>query len=198
MAETDRQIRQRQATRRRLTQAAQSLFADRGYEATTIDDIAAAAGVSRRTFFYHFASKDDVIQSWHQEFEDALTEAIRLAPPAWPILRVTEAAVVAALGAFDVEQALRLEQLKRDTPALRARDQGKYERLETAITHALAMRAGLEADDLRIKVDAMLMTGILRVGSTGWIAAMLAGVPIERYVHDVIATIGDSLGAPHT
>lgn len=193
MAETDRQIRQRESTRRRLAQAAQTLFASHGFDATTVDDIAAAAGVSRRTFFYHFASKEDVILSWHEEFEQALTGAIRSAPPDLPLLELTANAVIAALGHFDVQEALRIEQIKRDTPALRARDQGKYERLEQAIGGALAERAHLAPDDLRVKVDAMLMTGVLRVGSNGWMAAMMAGVPIERYVREVISTVGTSL-----
>lgn len=195
MAETERQVQQRQNTRRRLAQAAQALFASRGFDATTVDEIATEAGVSRRTFFYHFASKEDVILSWHDEFEQALIGAIRAAPRELPLLDLTATAVIAALGQFDVHEALRIEQLKRDTPALRARDQGKYERLEQAIGAALAERAGLEPDELPVKVDAMLMTGILRVGSNGWMAAMTAGVPIERYVRDVIRTISASLAA---
>src|SRR5579872_5890996 len=47
--------------RRRLERVAVGLFAQRGFERTTIDDIAAAAGIGRRTFFRYFGSKNDVI-----------------------------------------------------------------------------------------------------------------------------------------
>jgi AcrR family transcriptional regulator len=53
--------RQKQATRETLRSAALRLFVERGFRETTADEIAAAAGVSRRTFFLHFASKDEVL-----------------------------------------------------------------------------------------------------------------------------------------
>jgi AcrR family transcriptional regulator len=49
--------RKRLETRERLTRVAMALFLDRGFEATTLDDIAAAADVSRRSFFHYFGSK---------------------------------------------------------------------------------------------------------------------------------------------
>ena len=62
-------LRQRklQETRERLTRAAMALFLERGFEAATIDDIAAAADVSRRSFFHYFASKEDVVAAWQED-----------------------------------------------------------------------------------------------------------------------------------
>jgi hypothetical protein len=101
--------------------------------------------------------------------------------------------VIAALGQFDAEEARVIEQLKRDTPALRARDQGKYERLERAIAGALAERSGAAPDDLRVRLDAMLITGMLRVGGEGWVAAAAAGVPIREYVRQTVSALGAGL-----
>jgi AcrR family transcriptional regulator len=53
--------RQKQATRETLRSVARRLFVERGFRETTADEISAAAGVSRRTFFLHFASKDEVL-----------------------------------------------------------------------------------------------------------------------------------------
>ena len=50
--------RKRQQIRERLTRTAVALFLERGFEATTLDDIAAAADISRRSFFHYFASKE--------------------------------------------------------------------------------------------------------------------------------------------
>jgi AcrR family transcriptional regulator len=193
MAESGRREQKREATRRRLTRAAQRLFAAQGVDGTTVDEIAAAAGVSRRTFFHYFASKEDVVLSRHEDFERVLLDAVRTAPPQAALLAVAEEAMVAALEQFDAEEARVLEQLKRDAPALRERDQGKYERLERALAGALAERAGAPADDLRVRLDAMLIAGVLRVGSAGWVEAASAGGSVRGYVRELLDAVG---GAP--
>src|SRR5260221_13721428 len=72
--------RKRQLVRDELTEAALKLLAFQGFEATTIDQLAAAAGASRRTFFRYFQSKEDVII----EFLDDLGRQLRAALPAQP------------------------------------------------------------------------------------------------------------------
>src|SRR6202011_1999624 len=72
--------RKRQQTRERLTRAAMALFLERGFEATTLDDIAAAADVSRRSFFHYFESKEDVVFAWHEELSAALVAEIAVRP----------------------------------------------------------------------------------------------------------------------
>ena len=195
MGEPGRREQKREETRRRLTRAAQRLFVEQGFDGTSVDEIASAAGVSRRTFFHYFDSKEDVVLSRHDDFERALLDAIRTAPPSMSVLQVAEHAAMAALGSFDAEEAKLIEQLKRDTPALRLRDHGKYERLERAIAGALAERQGTAPDDLRTRLDAMVVAGVLRVGGDGWLRASAAGEPIQDYVRQVVATLGASLPA---
>src|ERR1700730_1837346 len=72
--------RKRQQTRERLTEAAMALFLDRGVEATPRDDIAAAADVSRRSFFHYFASKEDVVFACQEESTAALISAAAARP----------------------------------------------------------------------------------------------------------------------
>ena len=55
--------RKRQETLRRITDAGVKLFSTKGYDETTLDEVAAAAGISRRTFFHYFKSKDDILLS---------------------------------------------------------------------------------------------------------------------------------------
>lgn len=64
---TRRAAAQRLKMRRELSAAAMELFATKGYEATTVDEIAAAAGVARRTFFRHFRSKEEAIFPDHDD-----------------------------------------------------------------------------------------------------------------------------------
>jgi AcrR family transcriptional regulator len=193
MTEKGRREQKREETRRRLMREGQRLFAAQGFDRTSVDEIADAAGVSRRTFFHYFGSKEDVVLSRHDDFERALMEAIRTAPREAPLLQVAEQAVIATLAMFDHDEFELLERLKRDTPALRARDHGKYERLERAIAGALAERSGASPDDLRTRLDAMLVTGILRVAGSEWASASAAGVPIEAYMQQVVRSLGRGL-----
>jgi AcrR family transcriptional regulator len=195
MAEQGRRAQKRQETRQRLTRAAQRLFATQGFDRTTVDEIAETAGVSRRTFFHHFASKEDVVLSRHEDFERALVDAIRTCPSDVPLRAVAEQAMVAALQQFDAEEAQLLEEIKLKTPALREREQGKYERLERALAGALAERSGAAADELRVRLDAMLIAGVLRVGSVKWADALSSGVPIRDYVRGLLDTLGSAAGA---
>lgn len=192
MADPGRREQKREETRRALKRAAQRLFSKQGFDRTTVEEIAVAAGVSRRTFFHYFASKEDVVLSWHGDFERVLLTAIRSAPPEQSILVVAQAAVVAAMDQFDAEEAAVLTQLQREAPALRDRDQGKYERLERAIAEALAERSGAAAADLKIRLDAMLITGVLRVCSSGWVEAA-DGLSIDAYVRKGFSALDQSL-----
>jgi AcrR family transcriptional regulator len=193
MTQKGRREQKREETRRRLMREGQRLFAEQGFDRTSVDEIAAAAGVSRRTFFHYFDSKEDVVLSRKDDFERALLEAIRTAPPEAPLLQVAEQAVIATLALFDTAEFELLEQLKRDTPALRARDHGKYEHLERAIAGALAERSAASPDDLRTRLDAMVVAGMLRVAGAEWASASAAGVPIEEYMRQVVRSLGRGL-----
>ena len=66
----------RRQTLQRITDSALRLFAQNGYEATTLDAIAAAAGISRRTFFYYFKSKEEILAAWQKGLPEAFRAAI--------------------------------------------------------------------------------------------------------------------------
>jgi AcrR family transcriptional regulator len=109
-------------TRARLQEEALRLFVERGYEATTVEQIAAAAGVSHMTFFRYFPVKEDVVLS--DSYDPLLVAAIRERPrDEHPVVRV-HAGVRGALGAVyaaDRDALLVRVRLTLGTPALRAR-----------------------------------------------------------------------------
>lgn len=162
--------RKRQETRERLTRAAMALFLERGFEATTLDDIVAAADVSRRTFFHYFASKEDVVFGWQEDSTAAVIAEVARRPASESMLTAAENAIAEMVRQIDSREALALARLKRDNPALRARDQVKYEMLEQALAEALQKRAGNEADRLQARLVAMITTGAMRVGGDLWAA----------------------------
>jgi len=74
----------------RLTAAAITLFEEQGYDATTVAEIAERAGLTKRTFFRHFADKREVLFSGSRELERIWREAVAAAPPeATPMAAVT-------------------------------------------------------------------------------------------------------------
>jgi AcrR family transcriptional regulator len=160
--------RKRQQTRERLTRAAMALFQERGFEATTLDDIAAAADVSRRSFFHYFASKEDVVLAWQDEITAALVAAVAARPSDESMLAAAENAIAAMARQLDPSEAIAMACLKRDNPALQARDQAKYERLERELADALLKRASHRPDRMKARLIAMIATGAMRVGADLW------------------------------
>jgi AcrR family transcriptional regulator len=160
--------RKRQQTRERLTRMAMALFRERGFEATTLDDIAAAADISRRSFFHYFASKEDVVFAWQEEITAALIDAVAARPAAESMLTAAENAILAMVRQLEPGEAIAMAQLKRDNPALQARDQVKYEKLERALTDALVRRAGHKTEKLKARLVAMIATGAMRIGGEFW------------------------------
>jgi AcrR family transcriptional regulator len=162
--------RKRQQTRERLTRAAMALFLERGFETTTLDDIAAAAEISRRSFFHYFDSKEDVVFAWHEEITAALVAAITARPANESMLAAAENAISAIARQIEPGETIAMARLKRDNPALRARDQVKYEQLERALAEALGKRAGHKTEKLRARLVAMIATGAMRIGGELWAA----------------------------
>jgi AcrR family transcriptional regulator len=162
--------RKRQQTRERLTKVAMELFLARGFEATTLDDIAAAADISRRSFFHYFASKEDVVLAWQDGSTEALVATIAARPADEPMLTAAENALLSMAERLESSDAMAMARLKHGTPALRARDHIKYEKMERAIATALGNRTSDPSEQLRARLVAMIMTGAMRIGGEIWMA----------------------------
>jgi AcrR family transcriptional regulator len=117
--------RKKEKTRQALASAAMRLFAERGYEATTVADIAAAAEVSTRTFFAYFPSKEDVFFAGTQERLDLVRQAFAAHAAAMPplaALRATLDQIIETTSGdlFAPDRGIRLR-LLIERPELRAR-----------------------------------------------------------------------------
>ncbi|MET8977914.1 TetR family transcriptional regulator [Streptomyces sp. NPDC004539] len=93
----DLRERRRRATQAEIEDAAIGLFERQGFDRTTVDEIAAAAGVSPSTFFRHFPTKEDTASGANRAFEAALTARRDAFGPGVPRLRDVEAVVADAL-----------------------------------------------------------------------------------------------------
>lgn len=144
--------RKKVRTRETIVRAAMDLFAERGYEGTTIHDIAAAADIAPRTFFGYFPSKEAVV---FHDFDAAFaTFAARLqarepGETAFDAMRAWLLAWIAERDAeSDADDALR-RRLVTVTPALAAHERANLGRLEAALAEAVAQDLAVAPDSLR-------------------------------------------------
>ncbi|MEU4209452.1 TetR family transcriptional regulator [Streptomyces sp. NPDC026206] len=127
---------QRLTMRRKLATAAMELFARKGYEATTVDEIAAAAGVARRTFFRHFRSKEEAIFPDHDDTLVRAAGVLDAAPAHENPLDTVCRGIKEVMRMYAASPAVSVERyrLTREVPALREREiasVARYERLFT-------------------------------------------------------------------
>jgi AcrR family transcriptional regulator len=120
--EPDWRQRKKAATRDRIRASALRLFGEQGYDATTVEQIAAAAGVSHMTFFRYFPTKEDVVLS--DSYDPLLAGLLEQTPAGWPLTDRIRAALLQGLRQlYDADRDTLLAQNKLivSTPALRER-----------------------------------------------------------------------------
>ncbi|AEV82890.1 TetR family transcriptional regulator [Actinoplanes sp. SE50] len=153
----------------RLREAALELYVERGYEQTTVAEIAQRAGVTARTFFRHFADKREVLFAGSQELQDGLAQAVRAAPPATGALGAVEAALEVAaewLGR-DHPHSRQRQSVVEANPELRERELIKMARIGAALAEGLRRR-GVPDPEATLAAEVGIVT--LRVAFGQWVS----------------------------
>lgn len=132
-------------TQRAIQTHAVRLFAERGYDATTVADVAEAAGVSAMTVYRHFPTKEDLVLA-DQHAAD-VAERIAASPPELPLVRRIGGALIDGAAALTHDDLLARLKLMISTPALRAKHLDNNYVLQQAIVGALGYDAS-EPDKL--------------------------------------------------
>jgi AcrR family transcriptional regulator len=156
-ARESRQERRKQKTRRAIVEAARELFIERGFEATTLNDIAARADVANSTLFTHFASKQDIFFADYELFIESFIEFIETVDP------TREAAVEATIrwhneaivaGGLELDAAWfdSIRRLIDEEPLLIALERQLYERGELVLARKLAGELGESTEHLSLRV----------------------------------------------
>jgi AcrR family transcriptional regulator len=159
--------RKKQQTREAIHRAAMRLFAERGFEATTIADIAAAADIAPRTFFSYFASKEEAV---FPKFETAFADfdrALRERASGTTALDALREWIMQGAEHYlgDVEDARLEAQLRRDSPAVAACDLQHMRRFEQRLAEAVGEDFGEPADALRPRLVAAAAMAALKASS---------------------------------
>jgi AcrR family transcriptional regulator len=174
----DREVRSEQAVaeplparRRRLIRAdiervAMRMFLDRGYDAVSVDDVAEAVGMSSRTFFRYYATKDEVLRSYQRGLTDALVDAFAAQPDDTSAVAALRAAYVATshVAQADRERVRALGRLLATAPAVHARSVGES-LLDDRIETEFARRSRARRNDPR---PAVIVAAVAAAATVAW------------------------------
>jgi TetR/AcrR family transcriptional regulator, regulator of mycofactocin system len=163
--------RRRVTSRAELEQTAFGLFASRGFDATTVDEIAAAAGIGRRTFFRYFPSKNDIPWGAFEAELERMRVRLKAAPPEVPLMDAIRVALIdfnrVAPGTEPLHRR-RMELILR-VPALLAHSTLRFAAWRAVIAEFAAERTGRRPDDLAPQAIAHAVLGVAVAAYEHWL-----------------------------
>jgi AcrR family transcriptional regulator len=165
-AEPGLRERKKQRTRELIADTARRLFAERGFDAVPVSQIAREAEVSEATVFNYFPTKEDLFYSRLESFEEELLSNIRDRQPGESVIRAfgrfltTPRGLLAARDPEQVEHLAAITRVITESPALRAREQQIYAKFTDALAKLLATETGASPADLEPWVVARTLIGL--------------------------------------
>ncbi len=162
--------RKKAKTRAAIQRHALRLFQEQGYEATTVEQIAAAAEISPSTFFRYFPTKEDVVL--YDDFDPQLYAAFAAQPPELSPVQAMRRALnqlFASLPVAEIEQQWERGRLILSVPELRMRMLDQLAEAVQITAEMVAKRVGRDADEFGVRTYAGAMIGAM-------LAAMLGGI----------------------
>jgi len=179
--------RKRQQTRQRIADAGLRLFLEHGFETTTLDAIAEAAGIARRTFFHYFDSKEALLHIYEDEVEHSFRAALADVDNNTPPFEAMALALRDMISSLGSERARKIDMVVRSTDALRACKQADFERLESFVFSALAEKWPEPKGQLRLRLIASVGLSALKVAVDRWRPD--ASGSLQDYVNESFATL---------
>jgi AcrR family transcriptional regulator len=188
--------RKRRETLHRIAEQGLRLFLTNGYEATTLDAIAEAAGISRRTFFYYFKSKEEILLAWQDGgFTETLRAAVLEQSTKQSPLNAVKNALLELTIRFqaDYKQTRVIERLMCANESLRLRHQAKYVEKEQAVFDALCQMWPQPKRQPALRIVAMMSIGALRLAIDNWNRDQ-GKRPIAVYLREAFAGLKSEIG----
>ncbi len=178
-----------------LTETGLKLFSEKGFEATTLDDIASHAGIARRTFFNYFSSKEEIILAWQNGLPDALyAEILRRGKTATPFGLVSEALMTMTIN-MSPDVAILIARITQSTEQLRLGNQMKFLKMEEAAHAALCVLWPEKESVQALKIAAMTGVGAMRIAVDTWLSEACSK-PLSQYlesnIHSLQSTVTTS------
>jgi AcrR family transcriptional regulator len=169
-------------SRGRLEQAAYDLFLERGYEQTTVADIAERAGLTERTFFRHYADKREVFFGGTDVLKSAMQRALDELPPAYSAIEAVRIAVEAAAGVLHGRRDLARERQRIVSAHADLQERALIKRatLTATLAQALQQRG---VSDAEATLAADMGMAVFHIGFERWLVD-----PAER---DFVELVGE-------
>jgi mycofactocin system transcriptional regulator len=188
--------RRRSTTPHQITDVALTLFAERGFDAVSVDDVARAAGIARRTLFRYYASKNAI--PWG-DFDAHLQELRQLLDRVAPDVSLGAAlrAALLAFNTFDESETIRHRRRMRvilQTAGLQAYSMTMYAGWRAVIAEFVARRSGTASTDLWPQTVAWLMLGVALSAYEHWLADESVSLP--RSLAGAFDVLGGGLDQP--
>jgi len=177
--------RKKEHVRRTIQCEAMRLFAEQGYEQTTVEQIAEAAGVSTATVYRYFTSKEDTVVT--DEYDPIVIQSIIDRPADEPLIdsvRSTMTGVLATYFARDRDLLIARHQLVKKTPALQVASFGEQERTTELFAALLARHLRRSVDDVDVRIACGALSGALKEAFGAWLGR--GGPGGEQGVRDVL------------
>ncbi|WP_425954533.1 TetR/AcrR family transcriptional regulator [Xylanimonas sp. McL0601] len=172
-AEPGLRERKKAARRSAIVDAAQRLVLDRGLDAVTVEEISAAVGISARTFFNYFDSKDDAVLGLEQvAVDEAAAEQFAAGGPTGHLMADLQAVVASVLASVspDEGRAKRAHEIARSEPRLLHRQVVWVERHKAQLLQLFAARRAVDPGALPVDDEtlAMVVVVLLRTAALAW------------------------------
>jgi mycofactocin system transcriptional regulator len=171
MVQQPRLGRRRSTTPQHITDVALGLFADRGFSEVSVDDVAHAAGIARRTVFRYYASKNAIPWGDFDAHLQHLSELLDDLDPDMPLGEALRAALL-SFNTFDESETRSHRQRMRvilQTAELQAYSMTMYAGWRDVIAAFVARRTGVKTSDLRPQTVAWMMLGVALSAYEYWL-----------------------------
>lgn len=155
--------RKRRATHLSILEAARALFIARGYEGTTLGDIADAANISRRTLFHYFKSKDDILMSMAGGMGEALVQGLDAQPPGKSPLATMMEAMKDIAASQPHDELLIFDKVMRSNEAVLARKRANYILAEETLFDAMQLRWPEPGIREELRLAANMVVSVVRL-----------------------------------
>jgi AcrR family transcriptional regulator len=189
--------RKKQQTRRLIADTARRLFAERGFDAVTVAEVARAADVAEKTVFNYFPTKEDLFYSRLEAFEEELLDAIRAREPGETVLAAFREFLLTPRGVLamktpggDDEATRQLQTVTRvitQSPALLARERQVFDRYAEALAALIADETRSAPGDIEPRAVANALLGVHRALIDYSRERALTGAPASRIARELRA-----------
>jgi AcrR family transcriptional regulator len=190
--------RKKLRTRADLSDAAFRLFAERGFDETTIEDIVDQVELSPRTFFRYFDSKEDVVIGFFDDLGLELRGMLADRPPEEPSFTALRAALGSLIDLYEERQdrVVAAKRLAHETPSIRARLLDKHARWENGVTEELVTRMGGDSSqEPQMRLLAAVALAAFSTAVSAWCTS--GGRPdLHALVDDALGAVGDGFDDP--